>query len=384
MKRIIIMLVLAVSLGTNAQDSDNTHQFLAPCGDMSESDCDILLTSEIVMAELESVRFALNMEMGIENAPDLPDSAVMMEVSGVYKGNWSRLVTNLSADRITTIASNPMGYAALVHDALTSFSAHLTFQVTIPPEGQPETISIEMLLNEGIFYLNFNTLKEQLPPEETEELPTGWVGFGFARWIALFAGINAALTDEAELQQELLQQIEATAIANQFAVAKRLEDVETADGGSFAVFEICYDVPAMLRSPEYQELMVASMQVPDLESSRRLLAGMNTLFEVQARMAQSLTLCVTQKIDPETYYSHEASFEFAIDFSPVLNSITNTIGNLASRLGGREAETPLVVGPSLFMRGTAQLTDFNAITSIEIPENAEVLDFASLIELLEG
>ena len=223
---------------------------------------------------------------------------------------------------------------------------------------------------------------DQVPPEEAADLPDGWVGFDFARWMALFAGVGVALED----QQDMLDAIEQVVIANQFVDVERLPDEEAADGTTLAVFAYTYDMAAMLRSPEYRAYLLESMQQSvdrEMDDPPELTGeGFNLMLEIMTFLMDGSSITLTSKIDTEDFYMHEGAFDFTWDSSPVLTGIVGGVRGIVESIFGEFAdpEGSTVDGPAMFMRGTISMSDFNSLEPVAAPPDSRVVRFEDLLE----
>lgn len=381
-----LMILLSMFLILPAALAQDESLPPVPCGELPATDCDILIASDEVMRNLSSASFDLTMEMGLADLSETTDIVFQMEMNGAYSGDWSQFIENLTPERITAITANPAAYATLVQSMMTSFGMDFDITMSLPDDllepGEPNALTFAMVIADGVFYFNFDEIKNQLPQEETADLPDGWVGFDFARWMGLFARVELALED----QEATLDAIEQAIIANRFVTVVREADEQTADGATLAVFAFDYDMAAMLRSAAYRDYLVNSMQQSldsTMDDSPEVTGeGFNLMLEIMAFLMDGSSITAISKIDTEDFYLHEAAFDFTWESSPVLTGIVGGVRGIVENIFGEFADPEVapVDGPSMFMRGTISMSDFDSVEPVVAPPDSRVVRFEDLLE----
>ncbi len=304
------------------------------CGDLSQSDCQILLDNAAVMDSLNS--FAVSLSMSLEAG-----SAEPMRVSAQANGQFE--LDDESLQSINEKAANmaEADWGELAEIFLTSAKANLRIDMT-DSSGEEEVKSeFTLLLKDGILMLSAEALSAV-----TGEDMAGMEGFG----IDLNDAIGELLTetgampvaDSAEMQ-------EMEAVADSAITIVRLPDSDV-NGAAVAVFKTDFDLNAFFSLVSAEQIVGASNDMDDPEAVRELMDSI----EVGE-------FSVTQYIGLGDSYTYGT--DIAVDVS------------MSYMKDGQLQDSSIILDMA------AVLSNFGEPVDVPIPEDAFVFPLAMLLQM---
>jgi hypothetical protein len=346
-KFVVSVLILAMLLlgGTVfAQD---------PCAGLAEADCAILTASSEAMEGVTSAsfNFTLNIQAEGESLTISGDGA--FDVSGL-------MGVDASAFEGTDLTAIFDALGAVVQ----GFSGDLSISISAPASVGMPPIALELLLVDGVGYLNFGGVAVLLGGPETLTalgLPTEWAGLDLVdtvEQVVALAGpqlgeLEEQLGDQMGSMDEMdMSQFETFA---QYITFTRLDDE-----GSTAVFSGTIDLGGIFTDPAFLPLLEAQLAAQGTEMSE---AEMAEVLNVLPALANAFELSLTQRINQSNYLLTSADFVFAAD------------GAALAALGGGDVSDVTV-------SGSITLADHNAAPAIAAPAGAPVATFMQLLGLL--
>lgn len=337
--RILIALTLLLAPVAVAQAGSMDDVF---CGDLQESDCQILLDNAAIMDEIFSAAFSMTMEMGFSGDTTAGD----MQLSVIGEGRMAvdpALATELMALDAATDADS---MSALIEELFAATQGEIMLNMTGASADEPLDMTLSLLIKDGVIVLNAGVMETM-----TGEPMGGMEWFGFDTSGALgdllgeagmgsiadMSGMSSSAMEEAEAQ--------ATTIA-------RLPDEKVA-GIPVAVFESSIDLNSILSSQTLEEIQAE--------------AGADQA--VDAEMALAMTQSIEAgEMSSRHYIGIDDRFTHRIDLVMDL-----TIGSEFAGLG--EGDLNLTVDIDIY------LSAFNQPVSVEIPEDAVIFPLAMMMQM---
>lgn len=288
-KLMIGMLLVMMVLVTGVSMAQQQEVF---CGTLSSDDCDLLTRSTETMSAVTSSTFTLEMTFDGGSQGTLNLSA-----NGVFNGDFSAF----SQEDIAALSSsNPADTIDAVIKALQAFSGSLNLTISGSPEvGLPGNVELELVLVNGVGYLNFKKLAALAGPDGDSMLMafgiTEWAGIDF---VDVFNQFGPMLAAQGELGTT------TDVVANQDAIVEAFSSYVTitrsADVNGEAVFTTNVDLAGLLSDPAFSELV---------ESQGGEMSGADA--EAAMEMLANSTFTSTTTIDLETLYQTSTTFEIS-------------------------------------------------------------------------
>ena len=342
LKRLTILITLTLlmlSVATIQADSIDGDVF---CGDLSDADCQILLTNAEVMDGVYSLQFsmALAMKMGGDGLDD------SIEMTGT--GGGSLAVDPATADALEAAAAETAesDMAALLEMLLSAVTGDLSFRFDGLSGDEAIEMELNLLLKDGVIVIGAGAMEEM-----TGEEMTGLEWFGIDT-----SGAIGVLLDEAGMgtaqDMGMSSQSSMEAVEDDATVIVRLPDQIIA-GSALAVFESSVDVNSIMQLLSLEDIQAAagSGDGADADMARAMIQGMDVR-ELSSRHYVGLDDHYTRRM------------EMAMDLT------------LSGELVGLEDGNI-----SLIMNIGIDMTAFNQPVSVEIPEDAVVIPLAMMMQM---
>lgn len=365
----LLAFVLLISLagGVSAQDVPPGIY----CQNLSEADCALLIDSNAMMRELTSAAVQMDIDGSISGIPDVPGVfSLRVSGSGAFTLTDPSVLTTLTDAALTDLAySDPQTYLQQMLPLLRSFSGDLSFTVFLSPEIRtaaaqdgtelPEKFGFSARMVDGIGYLNLSKLAALDP---SEDIPTGWIGIDMVEAVSM--AIQEVAMSPMNPAGSGLSSADQMALAQRYATNERLEDT-ILQGEPAAVFRLTFDVLGLLADPDFSKLMEAQMQAQGMTLSK---TEMQQAMFFARMLIQNLQLEATQSIGLESKHLLQTTtrIEWPIN-----------IGALMGAMGSSSGTEP----PFEFrMQAQIDLSQFNAVSPIEAPEDAQIADLETLLD----
>ncbi len=304
------------------------------CGDLSQSDCQILRDNAAVMDSLNSFAVAVSMNLAV-------DSEEPMRLSAQANGQFE--LDDESLQIINEKAANmaEADWGELAEIFLTSAKANLRIDMT-DASGEEEVKSeITLLMKDGILMLSAEALSAV-----TGEDMTGMEGFG----LDLNGAIGELLAEFGMMpESDSADMQEMEAVADSALTIVRLPDSDV-NGAAVAVFKTDFDLNAFLSLISVEELVAASNDMDDPQMARELMDAI----EVGE-------FSVTQYIGLGDSYTYGT--DIAVDAS------------MSHMKDGQLQDMSIVLDMA------AQLSNFGEPVDVPIPEDAFVFPLAMLLQM---
>lgn len=368
MRRISLLLVCLLALMSiagvaAAQDVPPTF-----CGDLAQSDCEILTQSAAAMSTLESAGFQFDMNFNMENIPDFPAGGLGMRLqgNGAYNVDHESLSPLMLSPE--ALMENVDQLPQIMEDAIRAISADATLLMFFPDnmraalseEGTdlPQKAGLSAKMVDGMIYLNLNKLGALV---EEADLPRGWFGFDLAGYYRnmLDEQVGSLTGNEFDdFDMESLSQLNNMDFLKEYMTLERVADA-TVDGESVAVFRSSFDMNALISSDALTEWITQQAETSGSTFTKTDLKEISTLLNA---MFKDFNFEITQSIGQSDFFMRQMSFD--LDW-------TLDIDELSSAFGESNAQhvEPITLG----FHFTAGLNQFNAVEPITAPENAVII-----------
>ncbi len=349
-KKCLILTMLVMLLmpfaGAGAQSDREGIDY---CQLIAEPDCQILVNSEAVMAELRS--FAFNMDMSFHLLPKGEANESLM----LLTGNGRVAADPEALEAVNEMAAMPAAdsdaMAALLNSLLAGIEGEVSLLLTQTATDktgaeQVSEIPINLMMENGVYALDLAALGEASGESMAGMEGSGWLGFdltGAAEF--MLADPEWGLMD---MEGEMMD-MDYSDLAESMTITRRPD--ENLDGVAVAVFETAIDDSVLI------EIMLASMmQGADMEMERaEMEAAMESL--------QDAAILVRDYIGLEDFYSHRIAVFMDVDMA-------------AADADGTAAESF-----SMSFAVEFDLSDFNAPVDVEMPADAVIFPYAVLMQM---
>ncbi len=304
------------------------------CGDLSGSDCQILLDNAAVMDNLNS--FAVSMSMNLEADADEP-MRLSLQAAGQFELDDESLRT--INERAVDLAEAE--WAELAEIFLTSAKASVWMEITDSSGAEAATSEVNLLMKDGIVLLSADALSA-LAGEDM----SGMEGFG----IDLNDAIGEMLAESGAMPEpDSAEMKEMEAIADSAVSVARLADSEVR-GVSVAVFRSDLDLNAFLSMLSADLLAAAANDMDDSKAAGDLMEAL-----------EAGEFSVTQYIGLDDKYTYGLDMLMDMDMSYTEN--------------GQQRNA------SISMDLKAKLSDFGQPVDVEIPEDVFVFPLAMMMQM---
>ncbi|MCY4539617.1 MAG: hypothetical protein OXE52_15470 [Chloroflexi bacterium] len=338
---IALMIAVFVPLATVGVHADNENDVI--CGDLAESDCQILKDNFTAMESVGAFSFSISMTM------DMPEG----------DGADERTAINMSLDAQGSLSVDPAILAVIVdledqieqspsmllsQDTITvvdSFIAGLTGDVTLDlymvAEGETTDVAMHLLMRDGIFVLDAGALAD-LMGEPMQGLD--WLGLD-ANGIMTLLASDPSMTEALGLMDDMTtDSSDLKAIEEAATSVTRLADSEI-NGVAVAVFESSVDLGVLTDVVMELYDSQGSMDPAEIALARE------TLAETELTMWQYIGL--------SDHYTYRTA--------------------VSMEMGDSDVDMAM----SLSM--TLDQSNFNEPVVVEIPEDAFVMPLAMLMQM---
>jgi len=231
----LFVLIMALVPGVMAQDS-------TICGDLAADDCTALTTAIANTGSAGSGTFTLDTTVDVQAADPAQALNVSVKADGKFNG-----ATGMSMDDMMSISSDPAATATKFIEVLKGFSGELNITATLPPSAASmtggEPLVLNMLLVDGVGYLDFSKLPATVGAMTGGKTPTGWAGLDLIDVLTNLApSLKSSASGSSSTSAADMAKVQAL-------IASHLE--YTRDGDTFTG---TVDLVGLLKDPEFQTL----------------------------------------------------------------------------------------------------------------------------------
>ena len=346
---IIVLVLLLAPLATVGAQSDSEDKVI--CGDLAESDCQILKDNLTAMESVDAFTFSMSMMMVVAHGDLVSDTSLMslaLEAQGSISIDPMTLAGIMELD--DQINASPS--LLLSEDSITSLDSfiagltgELTADIQLVDDGHRTDVDLHLLMKDGMFVLNSSAL-EDLAGQPMQGVD--WIGLD-ANGIMTLLASDPSMTEALGLVEDLPTDTSELMAAEEAATTiTRLADSEI-NGVAVAVFESSVDMGLFGD-------MIIGLYNPD---------GLMDPMEV-ATLEEQLAetdLTMWQYIGLNDHYTYRTAVAMEMNSSEIEDD------------GRGRAETAM----SLSM--TVNQSNFNEPVDVEIPEDAFIIPIAMMMQM---
>ncbi|MBI5671533.1 MAG: hypothetical protein HZC41_26375 [Chloroflexi bacterium] len=368
-KMIVLLTVLLLTIGGSA------FAQLPPgfCGGLSEADCQLFTASTEAMAKLESASMDASLDLTVSNIPDAPfDSlAFNLRAEGVYhvEPGLMEKYAAMQSDP-AALFQNLSQLPKLLEDLFAGFDGQMNLVLTLPDElvalaeqsetALPSTLAVDLMLVDGVGYINLSSLAEALPEAG---IPSGWYGLEIAKLLGNVMEMSMSELEDLDMSgfdPSTFSQFYDPAFLESYLKLERLAD---SDGA--AVFQMTMDMAALMENPAFRDLMKQQMEATGQTMSE---ADVDAALEMVARMYEGLDMQAIYTINLNDSTMRGMDMTFNWDMASLMDAV-----------GESAAAAPVIT-----MNLSATYSDFNAAPAITAPADATVMTAEEAMQMFMG
>ncbi|MBI1280923.1 MAG: hypothetical protein GC179_22555 [Anaerolineaceae bacterium] len=165
---LLFIIIAAMVPGVMAQDT-------TICGNLSADDCTALTSAITNTGTAGSGAFTLDINADIQSDDPTQAGTVSISADGKFNG-----FAGASMDDVMAMNADPAAAVAKLIEGLKSFSGELNINATLPTAAASmtggEPLVLNMVLVDGVGYLDFSKLPATVGAMTGGKTPTGWAG----------------------------------------------------------------------------------------------------------------------------------------------------------------------------------------------------------------
>ncbi len=352
-KLLVLMSVLMMMVPFANVNAQGLAEGIDYCEILPEADCQILVQSDAVMADVSSLAFdmsiAYNMsmdEMGMDNLNFAIDGngAVAFD---------SELFAQMNEMAMGDMAAYMEALPALIDEMLASFEGEMSLNVTLPDmmammmDGMSTEIPLNLVMENGVYALDVATLTEAIG-EDAGGMT--WVGIDLnGAYQSMMGDMGLDMLFDADMMDSMTEMNDADFTSA--ITINRLPD-SSLNGQSVAVFELLFDYGTLLEVMG-MDGMLNEMYTDMGMSQEEIDAALSILEGLEFDMRQYVGL--------DDFYTYRV--EFAMDFE----------------LDGEAMGEPEMGTVAFDFSMTFDMNEFNVPVDVAIPEDAQIFPFEMLM-----
>ena len=331
-KYLILVVLIALVFPVAIAHADAADEVF--CGDLSQSDCQILLDNAAVMDSLNSFAVSVSMTLDVDSAEPM---VIAMQAYGQFELDDESLRS--INEKSASVSEAEWGELAEIF--LTSAKADVRIEITELSGEQEDPSEFNLLLKDGVVLLGADAMSAL-----SGEAMTGIEGFG----IDLNGAIGELLTESGALPNtDSSEMQEMEPLADSAMTIQRLPDSEV-NGVAVAVFKTDFDLGAFFALVSPEQLLAA---FDDLDDSLTLSEIMDSI-EVGE-------FSITQHIGLDDSYTYG----------------TDIVADMS--MSYTESGQAQHISISFDMR--AILSNFGEPVDVELPADAFVIPLAMMMQM---
>jgi len=345
MRKMMVGLMLVAMLMVSGLSF--AQEPMVMCGGLAEADCAILTQSADAMASVSSATFTLDLSL---DAGDQGNMDVVAE--GSFEADMAAM--GLDATALAGLnASDPTAAMGVLKTLIQGFKGTMNVTLTGSSElGLPGDVNLDLVLVDGIGYMNFKKLATLAGPQGDQML----TGFGITEWagLDLVGAVDMLGGMAGEMGDMTAEQPDTAAVTE--AVVNYISITRGADADGEAVFTTTIDLAGLISDPAFADIMAAQgteMTEDNAAEAMKVLEG--------------VVITSTSTIDLTTFFQTSIAFDFAIS------------GEALAMSGG--------TAPSaLNLSGNIAFDNFNAAPAVVAPEGpvATIMDLMNMFGGMGG
>lgn len=369
------------------------------CGDLSEEDCGLLVSSQEAMGEVGSGVYSSEINLLLAGIPGLPveelsftvtqdatyalDPELTAQLAAMQTMPPEELMANME-DMVELLLEV---YATLSYDGAMSLTMPADVAALLSAQAQttvPEEIHLQVRVVDGYGYLNLADLAAFAPDAEGLE---GWAGIDILSLMkaGLQEGIQQGAMDSAQMGPmasfgigNFLSSEEGRAMLEPYMEVERQDD-DSVDGQDVAVFQNTFNVGSFVGSPLFRDLVISQLdtinQLAETElTEQEVTESLTMLSFVGPMLFASLDFHTAQTIGLEDFYVYQNEFVFDWDLSSLV-----AVARMVDSDGSMGLSTLMGdVAPVINFEVTTDASDHNNAAEITAPEDAQIIPLEAL------
>lgn len=347
----VLMLMVVPFATANAQDVAEGIDY---CAILPEADCQILVQSDAVMADVSSLSFDLSLAYDIAMGDSSPG---MENINFSIDGNGSVAFDTDVINEVNELAMNDMAayfeqMPMLLDKLFSAVEGEMSLTITLPEmmammmDGAPSELPLNLVMENGVYAIDVATLSAALGEDA-----------GGMTWVGLdLNGAFEAIMSEMDLSSMFnedmmgMMNMNSADMTSAFNIT-RLPDSSLNDQ-SVAVFEIIIDYGELLSSMGMADTL--SEMYSDMDMSQEEIdAVMGMLEGMQINMRQYVGL--------DDFYTYR--MEFMMDFE----------------MNGETMGDPSMGTVGFGFDMTMDMNAFNVPVDVTVPADAQIFPFEMLM-----
>ena len=401
---LLAMLILSIAMwlpGAGAPEQREVPPLPPPfCGELDAADCQLLADSQELMAGVESMTMALQVDAAMRGIPELADEDLMfgmsMDMSVHLDPAFNEQMRALAMSGPEELLAAQDELAQMVVDFYDTLAMDMDMEMMLPGallqvlEAEedvvlPETMIYQTRMVDGYVYVNLDVLAESIPElgaEMASEGIEGWIGFDFVGQLEQQMSGAAPVPNTSTLESmqmgmafnQMMADETIRALLDPYVTVERLADEER-DGMPVAVFRTSVDLGSMVSNPDFTRMLreaadsmiAASGETVDQQELGAGLLGVQMLANILAR---SFEFEIVQAVGIEQPYVYDYGMMMEMDLSGLLT--------LAAMIGEDLPPELLRAKPVFSFDMDASYADYDSAPAVEAPEGAQIIPLDSM------
>ncbi len=397
-----LLLALSLVIAPTAVFAHDGEMPVVFCGDLDDETCDLLHESQEVMLEVASYVGNSEISFSLQNVPGVPLKDASVTINAAQ-------VTYLDPDYAAEMRDMMMGakeamqddmkgfiedYFAMTADLYNRLSFDIQMDIALSDDiaeflsnesglDIPTELSLDMVLLDGVMYMNLDDIASALPEAG---VPEGWIGMEIAKLMEEQMATSLDNMDSKEMQSQMASMSVALGMLNagsdeaiqealnDIVIMERLEDGEV-DGTEVAQVQGTVDFAALLTNETILGMIFDAIEASGQDVSQ--LDGMNPeevagmLQLVAPMITQGIEWSQTQIIGLDDGLLYGQAIEMNWDMASVLQLAAMGMG------GGRPAKRAKDK-PTFQLSAMLTQSDFDDAPEIVAPEDATIIPLDEL------
>lgn len=393
---LLVFLLLCSAVPAFAQDLPKPF-----CGNLSEADCDILVSAQKASLEVGSGTYNAEVNFKLAGVPGLPVKEVSFNLTtDASYALDPKLTAELAAMQMMSaeeMTKNMEKMVDLLLNVYGSLSYDGEINLTLPKDIAallsaqagttiPEEIRLQIRVVDGYGYLNLEDLVPFAPPEQASQLK-GWAGIDLLTLMktGLQEGMKQGAMDSAQMGSmagfsvgSFLSSEEGRAMIEPYLIVTRERD-DTVGDQDVAVFTNKVDVGKFVGSPLFRDLVISQLdninRAADTQLTKdQVTESLTMLTFVGPMLFTGLDFHTTQAIGLEDFYTYRSDVVFNWDLSSLVG-----VAKMVDSDGKMGLSTMMGdVAPVVNLEITTDTADHNNAPEITAPENAQIIPLEAL------
>lgn len=392
----VVLLGIALWWPSNAFAQSDFSPLPAPfCGELSETDCQLLTDSQEAMRYLSSMKSSITIASGLTGLLDFADEdmtfTMVMDITMHLDPALNEAMRISMMGMVEDPASSMQDINELIVEFYETLGMDMDMQMSLPrmirdaieaDEGLafPETLTMRTRMVDGYAYIDMDALADSFPDLRADleaEGLSGWLGFDMATQLA--RDMRGA---DGEFDESTVQALQMSLLFNQWMVdeptraliepyiaVERLADEER-NGEAVAVFSTSLDLARLVTNRDFTQLLrrTAEMLISasgEPVNEQEMGMGILGIQMLTNMLARSFEFELLQVIGVDSAYAYDYNLFVQFDLSGLISLLAMTGEEIPAELMG--------VTPVFTFDMDASYSDLDAAPEIVAPEDAQII-----------